>query len=113
MTSEDESSALLSCDEEMHEIVAHEEQPIEEGTWVKVTFLYDRGVEKSFVGKVLSVIIPGEKYLGTFLRQSTKVPNIYMFPNVADEFEFQHPQVMKVLKPPTIRRGRHKFLDLS
>ncbi|KAJ8897661.1 hypothetical protein PR048_003010 [Dryococelus australis] len=41
MTSEDESSSSLSCDEEMRATVIHIEQPTEQGTWVTVAFLYD------------------------------------------------------------------------
>lgn len=77
-----------------------------EGDWVKVKFLYDKGI-KTFVGKVLCT--EDGNLVGTFLRQSSKCDNIFRFPDVPDECQFNKTDVLAILEPPKLQRGRYIF----
>ncbi|XP_063242751.1 jerky protein homolog-like isoform X1 [Bacillus rossius redtenbacheri] len=80
-----------------------------DGDWVKVRFAYDRGI-KIFIGRIVKKFETDEHwYIGTFLRQSTKCSNIFVFPNVPDESYFSNNDILAVLNEPTVRRGRYSF----
>lgn len=98
--------------EEENEDQSEDLVQLKEGVWVRVKFQYEHSVEKVFIGKVLQVMPEAEgveKFVGTFMRQSSKASSIYTFPDVPDECEFSKDQVLEVLNPPDIRRGRHTF----
>lgn len=74
--------------------------------WVLVKFLYGKR-ETRLIGKITSK----EKgdYIGTFLRQSTKKSDIFVFPDVLDERTFASQNVIAILPEPSVRRGRYSF----
>ncbi|XP_046680977.1 uncharacterized protein LOC124367858 [Homalodisca vitripennis] len=75
--SNEEGFDMEKRDEERSEDLA---ECISEGDWVKVRFTYDKGV-KVFIGKVLG--IEDAEFIGTFLRQSSKCDNIFLFSQCA------------------------------
>lgn len=112
---DDENEENLDDPEEMHDDLQEElELPnqsvasLEEGDWVNVKFVYNTGV-KFYVGKILEVMNNHVAFCGSFLRQSSKSPDIFVFPEVPDLCNFKKEDIVKVLNKPTIKRGRHVF----
>lgn len=48
------------------------------------------------------------------MRPNKKIPNAFIFPNVADEWVIEQSQIVKILPDPTkLRRGGYQFKKIS
>jgi hypothetical protein len=87
---------------------------IEVGDFVHVVLTYDKNTrketEKHFAAQVKK--IEGNILTLNFMRKSCKMDNIYIFPSVADESDVTIENIIAVLQPNFIKRGRYCFSSI-
>lgn len=91
-------------DDEQDESVEADEPGVD--NWVLVRFCYGKR-ETRLIGRIISKL--GGDCIGSFLRQSTKKSDIFVFPDVEDKRAFASQDVITTLKEPSVRRGRYSF----
>ncbi|XP_068081988.1 uncharacterized protein [Anabrus simplex] len=110
----DESDASeLTISEDEDEVASSQpfDGVVEKGNFIVAEFVYNektkRETRKVFIGEVVEV--SGGLVTAKFLRKSTKVDNVYIFPDVEDVQCVNISQILKTVQPYQIVRGRHYF----
>lgn len=67
-----------------------------------------KNIRKNFICQIVRKTTPND-ITCSFLRKSVSGMNIYVFPNETDECDVSMNQIIKVVKPLFVKRGRYSF----
>lgn len=110
---EEEIREAEEASEENDDIEEMSVKEIAKGDFVIVELKTAKGISRKFVAKVLEVL-EDDTFECSFLRPSTKIQNVYFFPQVPDESLVSKNEIEKVLPTPEMmRRGGFLFKNIS
>ncbi|XP_050505300.1 uncharacterized protein LOC126883682 [Diabrotica virgifera virgifera] len=111
------AESLESSDEtEMNMPLAklREKIQVKVGDFIIVKFIYNLGtkkqIKKNFVAEVVDLDI---NISAKFFRKSSKTTDTYIFPLVEDKQVIDFDQIVAIIKPSNIMRGRYVFPNIS